>query len=189
MNNLRSDRCSDSSLHNTFCCPFTNKELTPSYFQTLNFHCLRPRPHSLSSTNTSPPSAQQHLSIFNWSWSSYTFSSCWKPATIIPIHKPGKPADSPAIYLPISLTSCISKLFERLILNRLCYYLEYKNLISPTQAGFRSGRSTIDQVLLLSQCIWDGFQRKDLQTELFLPPLIFLRLLIWSGTLLSFTNY
>jgi len=31
---------------------------------------------------------------------------------------------------------------------------------SPTQAGFRPGRSTIDQVLLLSQSIWDDFQKK-----------------------------
>jgi len=63
---------------------------------------------------------------------------------------------------PIFLTSCISKLFEHLILNRLCYYLESKNLISPTQAGFQLGRSTIDPVLLLSQSISDGFQKKRL---------------------------
>jgi len=52
------------------------------------------------------------------------------------------------------------KVWWLLVLNRLCYYLESKNLISPTQAGFRSGRSTIDQVLFLSQSIWDGFQNK-----------------------------
>jgi len=28
MNNLRSDQCSDSSLHNTFCSPFSTKKLT-----------------------------------------------------------------------------------------------------------------------------------------------------------------
>jgi len=119
---------------------------------TDRMRCLNATFYALSSPNTSPPSAQQHLLyIFNWTWSSHTFPSCWKPATIIPIHKPGKPADSPASYRPISLTSCMSKLFERLVLNRLCYYLESKNLISPTQeAGFRPGRSTIDQILLLS---------------------------------------
>jgi len=77
-----------------------------------------------------------------------------------PINKPGKPADPPASYRPISLTSRISKLFKHLLLNCLCYYLESKNLISSTQAGFQPGRSTIDQVLLLLQSIWDRFQKK-----------------------------
>jgi len=41
MHDLRSDQCSDSSLHNTFCSPFTTKELTTA-ISKLNFHCLRP---------------------------------------------------------------------------------------------------------------------------------------------------
>jgi len=56
--------------------------------------------------------------------------------------------DSPTSYRPVSLTSCISKLLKHLVLNRLCYYLESKNLITPTQAGFRPGRFTFYQVLL-----------------------------------------
>jgi len=61
-----------------------------------------------------PPIAQQHLfSIFNRSWSSHTFSSCWKSATIILVYKPGKPTDSPASLRPVSLTSCMSNLIER----------------------------------------------------------------------------
>jgi len=133
-----------------FLLPLHHQGTHNCNFQAFDFHCLRPWPNSLSSSNTSPSSAQQHLlSIFNWFRSSQTFSSCWKPATIIPIHKPDKLADSPASFRPISLTSCISKLFERLVLNRLCYYLESKNLITPTQASFRPGSSTIDQVLVL----------------------------------------
>jgi len=131
------------------------------YFQTLNFHSSGPNLIAYPLLTHLPPSAQQHLLfIFNWSWSSHTCPSCWKPAIIILMHKPDKSADSPASYRPISFTSCISKLFERLILNCLCYYLESRNLISLTQAGFRPGRSTTDQVFLLSHSIWDGFQKK-----------------------------
>ena len=86
--------------------------------------------------------------------------SCWKPTTIIPIHKPGKPTSSPSSFRPISFTSCIAKLFERLILSRLTFYLESNHLLSTCQAGFRPGRSSLDQILTLSQSIWDGFQRK-----------------------------
>ena len=100
------------------------------------------------------------LSLFNRSWHSHIFPSCWKPTTIIPIHKPGKPTSSPSFFRPISLTSCISKLFERLILSRLTFHLESNHLLSTCQAGFRPGRSPLDQILTLSQSIWDGFQKK-----------------------------
>ena len=99
------------------------------------------------------------LSLFNRSWHSHTFPSCWKPTMIISIHKPGKPTSSPSFFRPISLTSCISKLFERLILSRLTFHLESNHLLSTCRAGFRPGRSPLDQIL--SQSIWDGFQRKQ----------------------------
>jgi len=123
-----------------------------------SYTTLRPRPNCLSSSNISPPfssaTSSHHLQLV------LVFSHLfllWKSATIIPIHKP---ANSPASFRPISLTSCLFKLFERLVLNRLCFYLESKNLISLTQAGFRPGRSTADQVLFLFQSIWDDFQKK-----------------------------
>ena len=72
----------------------------------------------------------------------------------------GKPLDSPASFRPISLTSCVSKLFERIILSRLLFFLESNSiLLSPRQAGFRSGRSTLNQILCLSQSISDGFNK------------------------------
>ena len=71
----------------------------------------------------------------------------------------GKPLDSPASFRPISLTSCVSKLFERSILSNLLFFLESNSIFSPRQAGFRHGRSTLDQILYLSQSISDGFNK------------------------------
>ena len=71
----------------------------------------------------------------------------------------GKPLDSPASFRPISLTSCVSKLFERIILSRLLFFLESNSILSPRQAGFRPGRSTLDQILYLSQSISDEFNK------------------------------
>ena len=71
----------------------------------------------------------------------------------------GKPLDSPASFRPISLTSCVSKLFECIILSRLLFFLESNSILSPRQAGFRPGRSTLDQILYLSQSISDGFNK------------------------------
>ena len=99
------------------------------------------------------------LHIFNLSWSSHSFPSIWKTSSIIPIHKMGKPLDSPASFRPISLTSCVSKLFERIMLSRLLFFLEPNSILSPCQAGFRPGRSTLDQIRFLSQSISDGFNK------------------------------
>ena len=99
------------------------------------------------------------LHIFNLSWSSHSFPSIWKTSSIIPIHKMGKPLDSPASFRSISLTSCVSKLFQRIILSRLLLFLEFNSILSPRQAGFRPGWSTLDQILYLSQSISDGFNK------------------------------
>ena len=70
------------------------------------------------------------LHIVNLSWSSHFFPSIWKTSSIIPIHKMGKPLDSPASFRPISLTSCVSKMFKRIILSRLLFFLESNSILS-----------------------------------------------------------
>ena len=71
----------------------------------------------------------------------------------------GKPLDSPASFRFISLTYCVSKLFERIILFRLLFFLESYSILSSCQAGFCPGRSTLDQILYLSQSISNGLNK------------------------------
>ena len=52
-------------------------------------------------------------------------------------------------YRPISLTSVPSKVMERIVSKSLVPYLETHGLLSPHQFGFRTGRSTMDQLLLV----------------------------------------
>ena len=99
------------------------------------------------------------LHIFNLSRSSHSFLSIWKTSSIIPIHKMGKPLDSTASFHSICFTFCVSKLFERIILSRLLFFLKSNFILSPRQAGFRSARSTLDQILFLSQSISDEFNK------------------------------
>ena len=96
--------------------------------------------------------------IFNLSYSLHSFPSIWKTFSIIPIHKMGKPLDSPASFRPISLTY-VSKLFEHIVLSRLLFILESNSILSPRQASFHPGRFTLDQILYLSQSISDGFNK------------------------------
>jgi hypothetical protein len=63
---------------------------------------------------------------------------------VVPVLKPGKDKSCVASYLPISLTSCVCKLFEKIGNNRLIYMLEEKKVISEQQYGFKKNRSTSD---------------------------------------------
>ena len=62
---------------------------------------------------------QKLLDITNYSYKNAWIPHSWKTATIIPIPKEGKPLSKLVSYRPISLTSDLSKITERLIENRL----------------------------------------------------------------------
>ena len=64
------------------------------------------------------------------------FPECWSEAIVIPIPKPGKDHSDPNNYRPISLTSCICKTLERMINDRLVWYLEDNNILADIQCGF-----------------------------------------------------
>ena len=77
---------------------------------------------------------------------------------MVAIPKPGKPVGDPKSYRPISLLCVPYKSLERLI------YARVEPLIDPLlpkeQAGFRRGKSTVNQVVLLTQNIEDSFEAK-----------------------------
>ena len=107
-----------------------------------------------------PKAKGKLLEIYNNSWQKEQVPQIWREANMMPIHKPGKEKKDPNSYRPISLTSCIGKLMERMINTRLIWYLESNGIISPEQAGFRQHHSTEDQVTYIAQKIEDGFQDK-----------------------------
>ena len=77
------------------------------------------------------------LKLFNKTWTEGSIPKAWKTATITPILKTGKKANDPKSYRPISLTSCLGKLCERILNLRLYWWLEFSGLITQRQAGFR----------------------------------------------------
>ena len=191
INELRKASCDDASfLHNSFCSPFSLAELSTATSKLSSSTASGPHQIAYPLLKHLPELAQLLLfSLFNRSWSSHNFPSCWKPTTIIRIHKPGKPTSSPSSFRSISLTSCISKLFQRLILIHLTFHLKSNHLLSTCQAGFHPGWSSLDQILTLSQSIWDGFQKKKPPDWSFWRLLTSPRLSTRSGTLLCFINF
>ncbi|KAG5871268.1 hypothetical protein JTB14_024338 [Gonioctena quinquepunctata] len=101
------------------------------------------------------------LDIFNKIWSSGIYPQAWRQAIVIPILKSGKDPRTPNSYRPISLTSCLSKIMEKMVSYRLRWVLESKQLLSTAQAGFRCHRSTIDQLVLLEKEIQNSFAERN----------------------------
>ena len=95
------------------------------------------------------------VTIFQQCLLSREWPSLWKEARVTPIHKK-KLKSEPNNYRPISLLSVVSKTFERIICEQLTQYLEENHLQSPSQFGFRKGRSTSDLLLLLSKAWHDA---------------------------------
>ena len=69
-----------------------------------------------------------------------------KASLISPIRKAGSRA-LPKNYRPVSLTSHIIKVFERILKKHLVNYLESNKIMNPNQHSFRTGRSCLSQLL------------------------------------------
>ena len=146
--------------HSSFCSPFSPAEFLAAASNLFSSTAIGPDKVAYPMLKHLPRSGMDFLlHVFNLSWSSHSFPSIWKTSSIVPIHKMGKPLDSPASFRSISLISWVSKLFERITLSHLLFFLESNSILSPRQSGFRPGRSTLDQILFLSQSILDGFNK------------------------------
>ena len=148
---LRRATCPVES-HSSFCSPFSPAEFLADASNLSLSTATGPEKIAYSMLNHLPRSGKDFLlHIFNLSWISHSFPSIWKTSSVILIHKMGKPLDS--------LTSSVSKLLERIILSRLLFFLESNSILSPRQASFRHGQSTLDQILYLSQSISNWFNK------------------------------
>jgi ribonuclease HI len=101
------------------------------------------------------------LKIYNNIWNTGSLPRDWKHAIILPILKPSKDPTKPDSYRPISLTSCLCKIMERMGADRLQWFAERKGLLSKDQTGFRRHKSTIDQIIRLHDKIQKSLSSKE----------------------------
>ncbi|KAM7304248.1 hypothetical protein ISCGN_014148 [Ixodes scapularis] len=95
----------------------------------------------------------QLIEGINAVWEQGQLPPIWKHSTVVPIPKPGKDKDTLINFRPISLTSCVCKLMERMVLDRLNWTLERSGAFHPAQTGFRPCLSTQESLLLMSHDI------------------------------------
>ena len=107
------------------------------------------------------------LNLYNLIWHSGEFPSSWGVAVVLPIPKPGKDNLHATNYRPISLTSCICKVLEKMVNVRLMWFLESGSFLSPVQYGFRKARSTTDALLSLESSVCEAFANNHHQVTVF----------------------
>ena len=99
-------------------------------------------------------------------------SKIWRRALVVVIPKPGKPVGDPKSYRPISLLCVLYKILGRLIY--ACVEPLIDPLLPKEQAEFGRGKSTVDQVVLLTQNIENSFEAKKKDGAVFVvAPLLF----------------
>ena len=86
------------------------------------------------------------LLIFSHSLSHGYIPQFWRRDAIIPIYKSGDKT-VPSNYRPISLTSVICKVLERIIRKQVFPFLDQKGCLNSTQHRFRFGRSCLSALL------------------------------------------
>ena len=105
-----------------------------------------------------PPNAVNTLlETLNNIWFAGNFPPIWRTSTVIPIPKPAKDSSDPNNYRPIALTSCLCKVVERMVNNRLVWLLERNKLITRLQCGLSKQRSTTDHLVRLESFIREAF--------------------------------
>lgn len=114
-----------------------------------------------------PNSLQYLLKLYNKIWIEIYFPQDWRKALDLPFLKPGKDPYDKNSYRPIALASCLCKLFEKMINNRLIWYLEKTGYFSVSQYGYKKLRSTLDPLTLLDADIGKAFTSNSYATAIF----------------------
>ena len=97
--------------------------------------------------------------LFNKCLKESCFLDCWKVSSVVPVFKNIGERSTAKNYRPVSLLSVVSKVFEKLVNNRIVDHLEKCGLFSDFQYGFRSSRSTADLLTVVSDRIARAYNR------------------------------
>ena len=89
-----------------------------------------------------------------------SFPASWRQANVTPIQK-GPPSSSVANYRPISITSVLSKVFERLVSVRLGRFMERSGVPPTKQFAFQKGLGTCDALLCMTHTLQSALESRQ----------------------------
>ena len=105
--------------------------------------------------------------ILNISISTGVYPSKLKMAKIIPIFKQDDDTDANN-YRPISLLSNFNRIFEKIAFKRMESFIEEKNLLTPSQYGFRKAHSTQHAILDIVNAIQSNMDNRLFSCGIFI---------------------
>lgn len=106
--------------------------------------------------------------IFNLSLKTCKVPTVWKEGIVTPIYKDDGDRHSPSNYRPITLTSMLCRILEKLIKKHMIKHLDENELLSQHQHGFRSGKSCLSNLLEAMDSITETLDAGLPVDELFL---------------------
>ena len=104
--------------------------------------------------------------LFNESLTEGNFPDCLKTAKITPVYKKDSLIDIKN-YRPISLLSNISKIFEKIIHDRLYNFLENHKILFENQFGFRKKHNTTHACMALTESIRNALDKGEFAAGIF----------------------
>lgn len=106
--------------------------------------------------------------LYNSFLQGHSIPETWKNHLIIPFLKAGRQPENMNSYRPISLASCLEKLFESLLKTRLEWQVENSRIFSELQTAFRKGHSITDSIAYLTSYVQLGYSKNQFTIGLFL---------------------
>ena len=97
--------------------------------------------------------------IFNMCLKESCFPDCWKVSSVVPVFENVGERFTAKNYRPVSFLSLVSKVFEKLVNNRIVDHLGKCGLFSGFQCGFRSSQSAADHLIVVSDRIARAFSK------------------------------
>ncbi|MEW8542872.1 MAG: reverse transcriptase family protein, partial [Candidatus Thiodiazotropha sp.] len=94
-----------------------------------------------------------YVCLFNCILDSGILPDSWLMGKIFPIFKNKGDPSLPENYRPITILSCLGKLFTSVLNARLTRFLDEFEILSETQTGFRKDYSTLDNIFTLHSLI------------------------------------
>ena len=94
-----------------------------------------------------------YVKLFNAIFDRAVMPESWLVGEILPIYKNKGDKNNPENYQPITLLSCVGKLFTAVINSRLNAFADNHEVITNSQAGFRKGYSTADNIFILNSLV------------------------------------